>query len=212
MSAEHVGWAFRQPLPATRKFVLVALADRCNKDTLRCDPSMSRVAEDTGLDRSTVIRAIAALVEDGYITKVERTRQNGSASTNAYQFPDVGGSRTAPPPQSQGATTPSRTAPPPEPELEPEVEPDLAASPQERPRNPLWDTLTHMFGPATTRSNETKRGKIVRELKAAGATPEEMLKRGKAWPRHFDTATLTETALLEHWDRLGRKPLRAGGR
>jgi hypothetical protein len=69
-----------------------------------------------------------------------------------------------------------------------------------------------MFGEPTTPSAVKLRGKITQELRTAGATPDEIMARGKRWPLHFDNATLTETALVKHWDRLGRKPLRAGGR
>ena len=78
MSAEHVGWAFRQRgLTPTRKLVLVALADRCNKDTLRCDPSIRKIMDDTGLGERTVFRALLDLEEDGFIKRVQRTRPNG---------------------------------------------------------------------------------------------------------------------------------------
>lgn len=77
-----------------------------------------------------------------------------------------------------------------------------------RQRNELWDALTEVFGEATTRSSQTLRGKVVSSLRAAGATPDEVVSRARSWPRHFDTATLTETALEKHWDALGRKPLR----
>jgi DNA-binding transcriptional ArsR family regulator len=205
MSSEHVGWAFRQNLPATRKFVLVALADRCNKDTLRCDPSIRRLAEDTGLDERTVSRALVALEEDGYIKKIPRQRENGSDRSNEFQFPGV----TMTPPPRQSAPLPPGGAPPPEPELRTRKEP-LAAAP--RARNEIWDMLDHMFGPAATRSEETKRGKVVSSLKRAGATPDEMHRRAQNWPAWFENAALTETALESHWSKLARKPLRGARR
>lgn len=203
MSAEHVGWAFRQDLPATRKFVLVALADRCNKDTLRCDPSIKRLMEDTGLGRMTVFRALEKLEEEGYIQRVERTRQNGSRTSSEYLFPSITVVRG----EYQSDTGGGLTVIPPEPEVRTRKEPSM---PSARKRDEIWDALTHMFGEATTRSSQTKRGKMTRELREAGATYDEILARGKRWPLHFDNATLTETALVVHWDRLGRKPLRAG--
>jgi hypothetical protein len=78
----------------------------------------------------------------------------------------------------------------------------------ERPRNELWDALTTVFGEASTATAKSLRGKLVRSLAQAGATPDEVLSRARSWPSHFDTATLTETALEKHWDALGRKPLR----
>jgi hypothetical protein len=79
-------------------------------------------------------------------------------------------------------------------------------------RNPVWDALTEVFGEASTESAKTLRGKVTRSLSAAGATGDEVRKRARSWPRHFEGATLTETALEKHWDALGRPPLRAGAR
>ena len=73
-----------------------------------------------------------------------------------------------------------------------------------RPRNELWDALTEIFGDATTVTAQSRRGKIIRSLKAARASPDEIISRARSWPLHFDIATLTETALEKHWDTLGR--------
>lgn len=76
-------------------------------------------------------------------------------------------------------------------------------------RNEIWDGLVAVFGEPTTKSNQKLRGKVCASLTRAGATFEEILARASAWPFHFPGATLTETALEKHWDRLGRPPLRA---
>lgn len=73
----------------------------------------------------------------------------------------------------------------------------------------VWDALAELFGEPTTESNRRLRGKITRSLKRAGATYGEILERAMSWPYHFPGATLTETALEKHWDRLARPPLRA---
>lgn len=207
MSAEHVGWAFRQTgLPPTRKFVLVALADRCNKDTLRCHPSIAKLSEDTGLGRMTVFRALEDLEAAGLIQRVERNRENGSRTSSDYRFPSLTVVRG----EYQSDTGGGLTVIPPEPEVEPEVEP-LAPAARKTPKaelDAIWDALTDIFGPVTTRSKETLRGKNVQELAHAGATPDEILRRARTWPQHFDNATMTEAALVKWWDTLGRKPLR----
>ena len=100
----------------------------------------------------------------------------------------------------------------PELSVEPSVE-LLAAAPRAKTngkasRDRIWDALTDIFGPVTLRSAETLRGKHVQELAAAGVTPDEIMRRAKSWPNHYDKATLTENALVKHWDTLGRKPLR----
>lgn len=207
MSAEHVGWAFRQKgLTPTRKLVLVALADRCNKDTLRCDPSVRKLSDDTGLSERTVERALLDLEEARLVVRVPRTRENGSATTNDYRFPDV----TVSPPPRHPVTPPGVTVTPPEPELRTRKEPTLAAAPRERPRDEIWDALTTMFGEATTRTEQTNRGRVVRSLREAGATPADMFARAKRWPQHFDGATLTENAFERWYSTLDpkRKPLR----
>lgn len=209
MSAEHVGWAFRQKgLAPTRKFVLVALADRCNKDTLRCDPTVSRLAEDTGLGERAVRQALTDLCGAGLLARHRPRKKDGSYGHYRYSFPQLA-VRVAALPAAPGAGSPAAgDAAKPEVNLEPEEL--LAAAP--RKRNEIWDALTHMFGEPTTPSAVKLRGKVTQELKSAQATADEILARGKRWPLHFDNATLTETALMKHWDRLGRKPLRAGGR
>jgi DNA-binding transcriptional ArsR family regulator len=209
MSAAHVAWAFAQKgLPPTRKFVLVALADRCNKDTLRCDPSIKRLCDDTGLAQRSVFRALEDLEAEGLIARVNRKRDNGSLTSSEYRFPHV----TLSAPSCQPDSTPPDTVAPPEPEVEPEVEQDLAAAPRVSRKHPMWDpiwdVLTDGFGPVTTKDGESRRAKAVKALVEAGATPEDVIARGKRWRRHFPGATLTQEALVKWWDTLPRRELR----
>ena len=76
----------------------------------------------------------------------------------------------------------------------------MAAAP--RARNEIWDTLTDLFGDPTTRTAQRLRGKMVASLRGAGATPDEILRRARRWPRIFPNAALTETALEKHWPLL----------
>jgi hypothetical protein len=213
MSIQLVGWALETPCGSpSRKAVLVALANCQNHHTGLCCPSLKRLAAETEFSKATVIRALVDLETMGLIVKVERKRKNGSDTSNEYLFP----LSPVTPPVSHGATPGGITVRPPEPEVEPEVEPSAAPPPEtNRPppngkadRDRIWDALTDIFGPVTTRTGETLRGKHVSELAAAHATPPDILARAKAWPLHFDSATLTAPALVKHWDTLGRKPLR----
>lgn len=88
------------------------------------------------------------------------------------------------------------------------VEPNGSTRGDERARNPIWDALVEVFGEPSTDTSRSLRGKVCSSLTRAGATPDEILKRAKSWPRHFENATLTELALEKHWDALGRPPLR----
>lgn len=91
---------------------------------------------------------------------------------------------------------------------EDEVEHLAAAPRQPRPANDIWDVLSEIFGEPTTRTAQKVRGKVASSLRSAGANRDEILKRAKTWPQHFDNATFTDLALEKHWDTLGRKPLR----
>jgi hypothetical protein len=90
---------------------------------------------------------------------------------------------------------------------EPESKDSVSSAP--RKPNPIWDALVEVFGEPSTDTARTLRGKVCSSLSRAGATPDELIARAKSWPRHFEDATLTETALEKHWDKLGRPPLRA---
>lgn len=211
MSHKAVTWAWEQSTGSpTRKAVLVSLADRHNKDTGRCDPSIARIAAETEFSERAVRKALSDLEEMGLIEREERRRADGSRRTYSYRFPHVAAdAKQAAPPAGSQAAPPAAE---PEVHLEPEVKPLAPAAQNGKiPKavtDRLWDTLTDIFGPVTVKRNESRRALVVHSLAAAGATPEEMLKRAKTWPLHFDTATLTETALMNHWDRLARKPLR----
>ena len=76
-------------------------------------------------------------------------------------------------------------------------------------RDEVWDTLSDLFGEPSTQTNRSLRGKLVKSLSAAGADETEIRQRVQTWPAHFPDATLTETALEKHWDRLGQPPARA---
>ena len=75
MSFPALSWAVRQRLPSTQKLVLLMLAERHNKDSGQCNPSLELLAEDCGLSRRSVIDQIAKLQAAGYLTV--RHRANG---------------------------------------------------------------------------------------------------------------------------------------
>jgi DNA-binding transcriptional MocR family regulator len=208
LSVQHIAWALAQPTGSpTRKCVLVALANRVNPDTELCCPSISRLVFETELSRSSVKRALYELDAVGLIVKVPRVRANGSDTSNEYRFPHVTVNRG----EVQSEPPPMFTVDPPEPKELTERETSIAAEPRKRAPNLVWDALSHVFGEPTTRSAQQMRGKVVSSLRAAGATPDEIVARAKRWPAHFDGAVMTDRALEKHWDTLGRKPLRRTG-
>jgi len=76
-----------------------------------------------------------------------------------------------------------------------------------QPVNPLWDALVEGIGITPTTTNErSKYGKVVRELRDLGATPEEIRRRCANYMQHWPAVDLTPTALLEHWSRMDKPP------
>lgn len=85
MSFEAMALAVKIKLPAKQKIVLLMLADRVNKDTGRCDPSIARLAEDCGMSPTSVKTAIRAMKEAGIIVSHER-RMGDVNLPNQYEL------------------------------------------------------------------------------------------------------------------------------
>jgi biotin operon repressor len=67
MSIKAVDWAFKQSVGnSSAKLVLLALANRSG-DECTAWPSQASIAEDTELDRKTIIKSIKTLIEKGLI-------------------------------------------------------------------------------------------------------------------------------------------------
>ena len=64
------------------KLVLLALANRHNWETGRCDPSVQTIADDLGLDDRTVRRGLRQLEEAGSIRTEHRVARTGRGQKN----------------------------------------------------------------------------------------------------------------------------------
>lgn len=84
MSIKAMAWAWEQKLPCTEKMVLVCLGDMANMEENMCFPSQRYLADKCGLSRGCVNRIISKLVEKKLIRLVNRTRENGSKTSNCY--------------------------------------------------------------------------------------------------------------------------------
>lgn len=74
-------------LPRNRN-VLAFLAESANYQTGKCFPSHDTIARKTGLSRRTVIRALADLERDGWITRERRHRRDGSRTSDLITVVD----------------------------------------------------------------------------------------------------------------------------
>jgi hypothetical protein len=96
------------------------------------------------------------------------------------------------------ATTEIEIAPPP-----------MAAKPKEitiQKRDLIFETLAEVCGIDWRGLTSSARGSLnsaVKELKAVGATPDEIRRRAQNYRLDMPLATLTPTALAKHWPRMG---------
>ena len=93
MSFQAMAWATEQKLPTREKFVLIMLANYAGNEQWDCHPSINTLADDTGMSRDTVIRAIKAL-EDASLVKIVRRNVDGINLPNIYRLIRAGGSST----------------------------------------------------------------------------------------------------------------------
>lgn len=70
-------------LPHRARVVYMYLKDRSDAQG-KCWPGIKTIARELHLSRSTVQRALKDLTAKGYLTKEERHRPNGSATSNLY--------------------------------------------------------------------------------------------------------------------------------
>ncbi|AMW78905.1 DNA-binding protein [Acinetobacter sp. TGL-Y2] len=102
MSLDASVWAWKIEMPAKKggalkplkKLVLLSLADRAGEDHCAY-PSMSRLVEDTEMDRKTVLKIIDELIEDGLIADTGE-RKGRTKQVKVYQLVGVNGRETVP--------------------------------------------------------------------------------------------------------------------
>ena len=84
MANNYLNAVYPLKLPFGQKSVLVALANRADKQTGKCFPSLRCLCDDTGFSRSSVITHIKQLVADNLLVKSSRFRPDKSQRTNLY--------------------------------------------------------------------------------------------------------------------------------
>ena len=69
-----------------------------------------------------------------------------------------------------------------------------------RERNPIWDTLTELFG-APTPSQQRLYGKVTKELRDMNATPESIIDAAMAIASEWGKKAVTPTSLAKWYTR-----------
>lgn len=96
MSHQHLEALRGIKLKGPGKVILLALADRCDTAGL-CWPSISTIADDTGLGRSTVKKHLKSLRESGLLIWTNEFTNKGDKDSNRYILTLGGGSPDSPP-------------------------------------------------------------------------------------------------------------------
>lgn len=102
MSLDATNWAWRTrqkqkkggALKPLKKLVLLSLSDRAGEDH-QAYPSMSRLVEDTEMDRKTVLKIIDELIEDGLIIDTGE-RKGRTKQVKVYQLMGINGRESIP--------------------------------------------------------------------------------------------------------------------
>jgi helix-turn-helix protein len=90
MSYQLTAWAVKQRTgSATRKAVLMALANAANHHTNACEPKIPQICEETELSDSSVRRALGDLETAGLIEREMKHNGKGHRSGYHYSFPHL---------------------------------------------------------------------------------------------------------------------------
>lgn len=207
MSIEALAWAWTQDVPnASAKLVLLALADHANGDGY-CWPAMTRIAVMTGLSDRQVSRHVTTLAELGLVIKADRRRSAGGgfrgwtylvgpqATTGHERLVATGHERPVAsrrPRPVYGTVRENRKE-------------DLDAAKPRVKADLLFEAVVAVCGHDPAKLTGSERGRInkaLKDLRTAGATPEQVRAAAPVWRRRYPEAQLTSTALAAHWSTL----------
>ena len=215
-------------MPRGEAVVYLVIAGHLNGSDWTARPSLGRIMRLAGVTERTAQRSIKRLVKAGYI-KV--SKGGGRGHTNVYTIvakPRQDGDGVTPQKPRQDSDPVSAETPPnralnpaksrPKPRHNSDGGTEGTDSETEKPsakkRAPdaIWETVVQIWFPSGVAPSDQKRiGKIVRDLKAKGATPDEILTRLDRYRRQWPAAADTPEAVVKHWDRFAIEPTGRGG-
>ena len=117
MSLDATNWAWRAELYEKKggcripykRLVLLSLADRAGEDHCAY-PSMKRLEKDTGIERKTVLKIIAELIDDGFILDTGE-RKGFTKQVKVYKLRGINGRETVPIVGQLNDENPAKTVP-----------------------------------------------------------------------------------------------------
>jgi hypothetical protein len=91
--------------------------------------------------------------------------------------------------------------------LPPKIDPAAAITVPARPADLLWDSVCGLFDlKPKTKADRTRCGRVVRDLKTKGATPDELRTRTNRYKAEWPSVECTPEAVCKHWERFARDP------
>lgn len=190
MSYLTLGWAWEQPTQGSKKLLLLALADQANDDH-ECFPSIATLTTRVGVSRARVFAMLKELEAEGLIAREERTRPNGSRTSNLYRLAVMTPVQPAgPPPSSPQDGGPSSVQDGQNPQKEPVVEEEQHLSAD---ADPFADRIKQVWAywqskRPSRRSLSDGASKQIRRALKAGYTVE-------------DLAAMIDALLASDWHR-----------
>lgn len=76
---------YKSNLPSRAKQIMFYLINRANTEGT-CFPSVKTIASDCGVSERTIQRTMKVLLEEGFVIKKNRYRDNGGQSSNLYKL------------------------------------------------------------------------------------------------------------------------------
>jgi hypothetical protein len=218
-------------LPTTQRFVALVLANYADDEGENAWPSVKTIADKTGYSASTVRTSLRGLEELGVLEQAapaNTLRRPTTYRVVASQLPHREPLSSGRPhrqlapraPAGGGQGTGSRRGTPPGAGAEPSVEPSpirqssVAIAPRSRPTDLIFDGLyeialgkPYVSGEpdGLTVAARSALNTAVRDLKAAGATPELLADVPAAWQLLFagpNPPTCTPSAIAKWWPQL----------
>ena len=85
MKKELLETVYKSNLPSRAKQIMFYFINRANAEGT-CFPSMRTIGSDCGISERTIQRTMKVLLEEGFVIKENRYRDNGGQSSNLYKL------------------------------------------------------------------------------------------------------------------------------
>jgi hypothetical protein len=208
-------------LSPTRRLVALALSLHMSEKGDSCFPSVPTLAGETGLSERSVYRAVADLVEGGWLA---RDSSRGRQSNRYFAvIPDtVSGVPCHP---VRGDLTESQGCPDtvsPEYDIEDDIENDientLAAAPRKRKPDLLWEVFDEELGEVSNAGERGKRNTALKRIRQSMDGLSDEIEQAAALRTHIERyrerwpdMDVTEMAIANNWRLVTTRPPKGRG-